>query len=453
MNHHHFLIISLAAQSHLNPTLQLAKILARKGVRATFTTTVSGLRRLKNLPIHEGLHFASFSDGQDEATEWDNDFTTYMAKLNQVAPGSLKSLLTKLANEGYPVTYIVYTLMLPWAAKVAREVHVPSAFLVIQCAASFAFYHRFFNSHDGVFGKKVSSYEPSFSIEFPGLPLFSCNEIPTFLFTGDPLYSINTPHFQEHIKVLEQESKPCVLINTFDELEHQILKSFNDVNVIPIGPFIPSAFSDGIDTSDNSFGCELIESKEDSLEWLDTQEEKSVIYVSFGSFVQMKKEEEEILQCLIEIDKPFLLVIRSSLDDDEGVKGMLQKGLIVQWCSQVEVLAHKAIGCFVSHCGWNSIMESIVAGVPIVGYPHYSDQPTNAKLVEEVWCNGVRARPNNEGVVERKEMRRCLDIVMGSEEEGERIRGNALKWRNSALEAVRDEGSSFKNLNMFLANQ
>ncbi|CAN1323532.1 Phloretin 4'-O-glucosyltransferase [Linum perenne] len=109
------------------------------------------------------------------------------------------------------------------------------------------------------------------------------------------------------------------------------------------------------------------------------------------------------------------------------------------WCSQVEVLSHEAVGCFVSHCGWNSTLESICLGVPVVGFPQFSDQPTNAKLLEDVWRTGVRV-----------EIRRCLELVMGEGEVREQVRRNACKWKQLARDAVREGGSSHNNLKAFV---
>ena len=94
-------------------------------------------------------------------------------------------------------------------------------------------------------------------------------------------------------------------------------------------------------------------------------------------------------------------------------------------------------------------MESLVAGVPVVGCPQFSDQSTNAKMVEDLWGTGIRARVNHEeedGIVKREEIKRCVEIVMGlNGEKGEEIRKNAAKWRGLSLEA-----SSNVNLRAFM---
>lgn len=129
-----------------------------------------------------------------------------------------------------------------------------------------------------------------------------------------------------------------------------------------------------------------------------------------------------------------------------------RQGMIVPWCAQVEVLSHLSIGCTVTHCGWNSTSESLTCGVPMVAFPQWVDQKTNAKLVEDVWKTGVRVKPMaGTGTVEAEEIRRCLDLVMGGGEMGEEIRKNAKKWKELAKEAAREGGSSEKNLRTFLA--
>ncbi|KAL5702824.1 hypothetical protein ACHQM5_027990 [Ranunculus cassubicifolius] len=124
--------------------------------------------------------------------------------------------------------------------------------------------------------------------------------------------------------------------------------------------------------------------------------------------------------------------------------------MIVPWCSQVEVLNHPATGCFVTHCGWNSTLETIATGVPVVAFPQWSDQGTNAKLIEDFWKIGVRVEPNEEDkIVKSEEIIRCLEEVMDAET-GEELRSNAKKWKEAARAAMSEGGSSDRNLRTFL---
>jgi len=463
----HFLLIACPAQGHINPTLQLAKCLARAGHDVTFATTANGVR-LINVPTNlDRLSFATFSTGFDDGVKPSDDPRHVAEEFKRVGSKSVYNLIVSLSNQGRPISLLIYTLMLPWAADVAHELHVPSAFLCIQSAAAFAIYHRYF---DGC--KEGDGKSPPSCVELPGLPLFQSRDLPTFLLPSSPHY-FAAPTFEDHIRVLERDPNPTVLVNTFDALEEHAIMAVDHhdgVKMLTIGPLIPSAFSDMSDPSDTSYGCDLFQSSTDYLSWLGSKADKSVVYVSFGSMAALRRKLfEEILHGLVQTGRPYLWVIRPMThnkiegEEDEVViddivkngvgliGGLEDQGLIVPWCSQVEVLSHRAIGCFVTHCGWNSILEGLVMGVPMVGVPLISDQPTNAKMVEEVWQVGLRVKGNEEaGAVDREDIRVCVEVVMGEEERGEEIRRNTKKWMELALEAAMEGGSSHSNLARYL---
>ncbi|WMV48368.1 hypothetical protein MTR67_041753 [Solanum verrucosum] len=160
---------------------------------------------------------------------------------------------------------------------------------------------------------------------------------------------------------------------------------------------------------------------------------------------------EEIGQALNKLGRPFLWVTREGqIEEKLTCKDELEKqGKLVSWCSQVEVLKHPSVGCFLTHCGWNSTLESIASGVPIVACPIWNDQLCNAKLVQDVWKNGVRVDTGDGGIVERDEFERCIEIVMGSGDDGGKLRKNAKKWSDLAKEAMKKNGSSVVNLKTY----
>ncbi|KAM0038253.1 putative crocetin glucosyltransferase [Helianthus debilis subsp. tardiflorus] len=151
---------------------------------------------------------------------------------------------------------------------------------------------------------------------------------------------------------------------------------------------------------------------------------------------------------LVESGRPFLWVIRDS--DQAGklsnIEVLKKQGMIVSWCSQVEVLNHQAVGCFPMQGGWNSTVEALTAGVPIVAFPLWSDQWINAKMIADVWKAGVKVKQRDgNGMVEGKEIKRCVEMVI---EDGE-MRRNAEKWRELARQAL-NGGSSAVNLQAFV---
>ncbi|CAK9133720.1 unnamed protein product [Ilex paraguariensis] len=115
--------------------------------------------------------------------------------------------------------------------------------------------------------------------------------------------------------------------------------------------------------------------------------------------------------------------------------------MIVPWCSQLEVLSHPSLGCFVTHCGWNSTLESLVTGVPVVAFPHWSDQTTNARMIEDVWKTGVRVKPNGEGTVEDNKLKQCIEMVMGGGERGKEMRNPTKVCAKNAIASVVRKGN------------
>lgn len=459
----HVLLVTFPAQGHINPCLQFAKRLIRMGIEVTFATSVFAHRRMAKTTtstLSKGLNFAAFSDGYDDGFKADeHDSQHYMSEIKSRGSKTLKDIILKSSDEGRPVTSLVYSLLLPWAAKVAREFHIPCALLWIQPATVLDIYYYYFNGYEDAI--KGSTNDPNWCIQLPRLPLLKSQDLPSFLLSSsnEEKYSFALPTFKEQLDTLDVEENPKVLVNTFDALEPKELKAIEKYNLIGIGPLIPSTFLDGKDPLDSSFCGDLFQKSNDYIEWLNSKANSSVVYISFGSLLNLSKnQKEEIAKGLIEIKKPFLWVIR----DQENGKGdekeeklscmmeLEKQGKIVPWCSQLEVLTHPSIGCFVSHCGWNSTLESLSSGVSVVAFPHWTDQGTNAKLIEDVWKTGVRLKKNEDGVVESEEIKRCIEMVMDGGEKGEEMRRNAQKWKELAREAVKEGGSSEMNLKAFV---
>ncbi|KAL6343168.1 hypothetical protein AAG906_020966 [Vitis piasezkii] len=421
----HFLLVSYPAQGHINPTLRLAKRLIQTGAQVTFVTTVYAQRRMvKPLSVYNLHHVLSEIKRQ----------------------GTLKliELVLECADQGRPVACIVYTMIFDWAQEVARRVQVLSAYFWNQATTVFDIYYYYFNGYgDEVRNKSI---DPSSSIELPGLePLFTSRDLPSFLLPSNKLTFV-LESFQKNFEVLSQDENPKVLLNTFDALEPKALRALGKLKLIGIGPLIPSAFLDTKDPTDISFGGDLFQGSTDYIEWLNSKPKSSVIYISFGSLAILSKPQMEEIACgLLNSDRPFLWVIREpdkgEVKDEEmlGCREELeQRGMIVPWCSQLEVLTHPSLGCF--HGLWGSGC----------GISQGTDQATNAKLITDMWKTGIRVRVNEEGMVERDEIKMCLEIVMGDGERAEGLRRNAEKWKELAREAMKNGGISDNNLKAFV---
>ncbi|XP_058200923.1 crocetin glucosyltransferase, chloroplastic-like [Rhododendron vialii] len=448
------LLVTFPAQGHINPSLQFARCLTRMGVDVTLLTALSAINRITKTTTSstpQGVTYLGFSDGYDDGLKVDTDFEVYMADLRRRGSEAVAKLVTFSGENGKPFVHVVYTILLSWVSQVTRALNVPSTFLWIQPAAILDIYYYSFYGYGDVIRNNVN--DPSWSVELPGLPRLTGRDLPSFLCAPN-LYKFALSLFKEHIDTLGEETNPKVLVNSFDALESEALRAIKKLNFVAIGPLIPSAFLDRKDPSDNSFGGDLLQKSNNYIEWLDSKPRGSVIYVAFGSISELAKQQtEEVARGLLDCERPFLWVMRGKGNDEKeedkvGYKEELERqGMIVSWCSQVEVLSHSSVGCFVSHCGWNSSLESLVSEVPMVAFLQWSDQAMNAKLIEDVWKTGVRLIKNGEGIVEAGEVKRCIEMVMGGGDRGEEMRNNANKWKDLAREATLEGGSSDKNLN------
>nr|KYP41299.1 putative UDP-glucosyltransferase At1g05670 family [Cajanus cajan] len=218
-----------------------------------------------------------------------------------------------------------------------------------------------------------------------------------------------------------------------------------------IGPNIPTFYLDNRSEDDQDYEVTKFESEE-CMEWLDYKPKGSVIYVSFGSMATFVEEQmEEFASCLRECSNYYLWVVRASEENKlpKDFEKKTEKGLVVTWCSQLKVLAHGAVGCFVTHCGWNSTLETLCLGVPTIAIPWWSDQSTNAKLITDVWKTGIRAPVDEKKIVRREALKYCIKEIM---DEGKEMKINATQWRNLATKAVNKCGTSYENITEFANN-
>jgi len=123
-----------------------------------------------------------------------------------------------------------------------------------------------------------------------------------------------------------------------------------------------------------------------------------------------------------------------------------EQGMVVpSWAPQSEILGHGSVGGFLSHCGWNSTLESVVHGVPLITWPLFAEQRMNAVVMSEGLKVGVRARVSENGLVERVEIAEMIKCLM-EEEEGREMRKRMKELKEDAANAIKEDGSSTKTL-------
>lgn len=237
----------------------------------------------------------------------------------------------------------------------------------------------------------------------------------------------------------------CVLFTSFHELEASSMSKIAESLPCPVYPVGPSILR----APDN------MESARDGehRRWLEAQPENSVLYVSFGSFVAMPpKQLEEIAVGLRDSAVRIFWVTR-----DRATAGLREMcgnmGLAVPWCDQQEVLRHPSVGGFLSHCGWNSVLEAVCAGVPVIGFPVAWDQLVNARMIADEWKAGIdlREQRGEDGIVSRAAVsdaaRKLMDLDSAA---GQEMRKRAAHLREASRGAVLEGGSSHRSLSGFL---
>ena len=222
-----------------------------------------------------------------------------------------------------------------------------------------------------------------------------------------------------------------------------------------IGPTIPYEFLNNDIKAledEEDHGLAQFKSDQECGKWLDNQTKQSVVYISLGTMVPLTEEQTEELACgLTDSGITFLWVVRESEEAKlpKDFRRKTNKSLVVSWCHQLKVLSHEAIGCFVTHCGWNSTLEALSLGVPMVLMPLWSDQRSNAKIIKDVWKIGVRVQVDEKGIVRREALKNSIWEIMKGEE-GNRVKKNAMKWKNLAAKALNKGGSSWNNIEEFI---
>lgn len=344
---------------------------------------------------------------------------------------------------------LVYDAFLPWAQRVGRRHGAAcAAFFTQPCAVDVAYGHVWAGRVKPPLPLGEEQLEP-----LPGLPGgLRPRDLPTFLTDPDDRAYLDLLVSQ----FVGLDTADHVLVNSFYELQPQESDYMASAwRAKTVGPAVPSAYLDNRLPDDTSYGFHLYTPMTETTKaWLDARPARSVVYASFGSIAKPDAAQmAEMAEGLYGSGKAFLWVVRASESAKLPVnfvgRTTEERGLVVTWSPQLEVLAHPAVGCFVTHCGWNSTMEALGAGVPMVAMPQWSDQTMNAKYIEDVWRVGVRVRPDGRGVVRKEELERCVREVMEGERSLDYIR-NAAGWKEKARSAMSEGGSSNKNVLEFL---
>nr|XP_027118770.1 UDP-glycosyltransferase 74E2-like [Coffea arabica] len=439
----HVLALPLPFQGHINPMLQFCKRLASRGIMVTLATVFSANISVQNRFESIRIEFIPDTSGIEAATS----LADFVNRVTATISDNLPEIVEEKARCGEPVKVIMHDLLLPRALETVYKLGIPVAAFSTQSCAVCAIYN-----HVRRGTLKIPLEKPNISL--PSLPVLESNDLPSFVY--DPCaYPDPSGVLLDQITILEKAD--WIFFNTFDNLEKEVLEwTANQYPIKSIGPAIPSVYLDKRLKDDTDYSLSLFKPTTKScMEWLDSKEIDSVVYVSFGSLSDIGENQlAEIAWGLMRSDYNFLWVIRAS--EESKLPSNFQskardKGLILNWCPQLEVLSQQAVGCFMTHCGWNSTLEALSLGVPMVTMPVWVDQTTNSKYIVDVWDAGVRVQADENGVLQREEVEMTIKEVMRGEK-ANKLRKNALRWKELAIKAMSDGGSSDQNIEEFVSS-
>ncbi|KAL2477462.1 UDP-glycosyltransferase 85A2 [Forsythia ovata] len=459
----HAVCIPYPAQGHINPMLKLAKLLHHLGFYITFVNTEYNHKRLLKScgpAALEGMpdfRFETIPDGlppsDAEATQDIPSLCESTSKTCLVPFCSLLSKLNNAAPEVPPVTCIVSDGAMTFTVKAAEQFGLPEVLFWTTSACGFLGYTQYRHLVDRGYtplkdmGQVTNGYLETILDWVPGTKDIRLRDIPSFIRTTD------SNDIMLNFVLSEVEAVPkakALILNTFDALEPDVLNAISVMypRIYTVGP-LQLMMNHIHNERYNSLSSSLWKENSECIDWLNTKEPDSVVYVNFGSVTVVTAEQlTEFAWGLANSKKSFLWIIRpdivagnSAMLPPEFLTETKERSMLISWCPQEQVLKHPAIGGFLTHCGWNSTIESIVGGVPVICWPFFAEQQMNCRYSCVQWDIGMEIDNN----VKQDEVEVLVKELMDGEK-GKKMKKKAMEWKKKAEEATAPGGSSYINL-------
>ncbi|WRX15741.1 UDP-glucuronosyl/UDP-glucosyltransferase - like 10 [Theobroma cacao] len=467
------------AHGHLNPFMSLARRLGqRKGYVVTIVNTPLNIQKLKSsLPCKTNIHLAEIPFNGTEyglppkAENTDTlsyEFIGRLMEASEKLESPFKNLIINIAKkEGNFPLCIISDMFLAWTVKVANELGIFHSVFIAGAAYSMGIYFSL-----SLNTNQRGTEEEFALLDFPEAAKLHQSQLGTDLKYTDAIASLFRFRERQFLLCLRSDA---ILLNSIEELEQIGAKYFRRKTggkpVWMVGPACSIAKEDE-STQQGTLTKRLSSNFNDLSSWLDAHPPGSVLYVSFGSHnTILASQMKELAMGLEASGVAFIWVIRPPLgfnvteepkaDEwlpdgfEERIKKSNQGILVRQWAPQAEILSHKSTGAFLSHCGWNSVLESLCHGVPIIGWPLAGEQFFNSQLLEkEVGVCLEIARGIKTAVVEQGHIAGTINLVIGKTVKGEQMRRSVReiqqKMEDAILERGDFKGSSVKAMDEFL---
>ncbi|KAI3473967.1 hypothetical protein Pfo_028541 [Paulownia fortunei] len=471
----HFVLVPFLAQGHMIPMIDMAKLLAEHGVITSLVTTPHNTSRFAktiNRARAAGLHiqlieipFPCQEVGLPTGCEnLDSVPSRNLIRKFYSALDKLQQPLEQyLMEHEPPPSCIISDKCLSWTSEMAKKFKVPRLVFHGMCCFSLL------SSHN------VKLYRPHLSVKsdsepflIPGMPVSV--QITKAQLPGSFVALPDLDDIRDQMQEAESNAYG-VVVNTFSELEGGCVEEYRKAinkKVWCIGP-VSLCNREVLDKFERGNRASIDERK--CLEWLDSMRPKSVLYACLGSQCRLVPAQLIELGLGLEASKhPFIWVIKTGDRFEELEKWLLEerfeeriqgRGLLIKgWAPQVLILSHPAISGFLTHCGWNSTIEGVCSGVPMITWPMFAEQFLNEKLIVEILRIGVRVgvefpvrwgEEEKVGVLVMKEqVGNAIDMLMGGGEEDEKRRTRAQELRLMAMSKMETGGSAHFNISVLI---
>ncbi|XP_019172036.1 PREDICTED: 7-deoxyloganetin glucosyltransferase-like isoform X2 [Ipomoea nil] len=458
----HAVCIPAPGQGHISAMLKLAKLLHHKGFHITYVLTqlnythIMQARDFRPLNQAPTFCFETIPDGipSRETRNSAIDLVEIIFSISKNCSAPFRALIHKLnvASDVPPVSCIVSdAFMSSTTIGAAQELGIPAVVFW-----PFSGVGSMLHLHSLILRDKVSINNDDYIIDWiPGVKSIRLGDIPTSAWSPNP----NDPIVDNTIsQVSGSYNASAVIFHTFDELEPQVCNALRSMfnRAYTIGP-IPLLLK-GFPESDeiNQIECHMWKQDQDCFQWLNSKTPKSVVYVNFGSMAVTSPDKlVELAIGLCKSMQNFLWIIRPELISGnwseilppqfmDAIKGG-RRGYVSHWCDQEQVLNHPSVGGFLTHCGWNSIVESMSAGVAMICWSSFAEQGLNRLCCCSEWGFGLEIELDVNGENVESVVRELMEG-----EKGREVKKKAFLWKERAEAAIGVGGSSFSNLDKLI---
>lgn len=439
----HIAVLAFPFGTHATPLLTLVQRLAASAPATRFSFFNSAASNTTTFPEHlsssyKNIHVYEVWDGTPEGQAFTGTHFEAVGLFIEASPGNFEKAIEEAEEEsGLRVTCLIADAFLWFACDVAERRRVP--WLAFWASATFSLSAHLYTDH--ILNASGSTGDEAETVSFiPGLSKVHYTDLPPEVFRDKNPSPLSTAIYNMVQKIPKSRA---IVLNCFEEIEPHVTEDLKSKfqNVLNVGPSFlssPAQPSPG----DDKNGC---------LSWLERQTRpESVVYISFGSVITPPEGELVALAEALETCRfPFLWSLKGEARKSlpEGFVGRTKElGKIVGWAPQLQVLAHSSVGVFITHGGYNSFLESISIGVPMICRPFFGDQMIDSRMVEDGWRVGVTVQG---GVFSKTGTIAALNRVMSSEE-GKEMRDNVSLLKERAASAVKLDGTSTKNFHKLL---